>query len=103
MSVITAKQSAFLMADSAVETVPENGESESTCRIEFIEHKVGIAKSRRTGAIVLFKRGKLKLSTKYRVWPVAGDDTFLELDPSEWRERYCVVSECKACEEQAPV
>lgn len=87
--------------------------SESGCRfrwalfwsntLDFIEHKVGIAKSRRTGAIVLFKRGKVKLSTKYRVWPVAGDDTFIELDPSEWRERYSVVSECKACEEQAPV
>ena len=71
--------------------------------VEFIEHKVGIACSRRTGAIVLFKRGRVKLSTKYRVWPVPGDDTFLELDPSEWRERYSVVSECKACEEQAPV
>lgn len=101
--MITAKQSAFLMGDSAVEAATENGESESTCRIEFIEHKVGIAKSRRTGAIVLFKRGKLKLSTKYRVWPVAGDDTYLELDPSEWRERYSVVSERKACKEQAPV
>lgn len=70
---------------------------------DFIEHKVGIAKSRITGAVVLFKRGRVKLSTKYRVWPVAGDDTFLELDPSEWRERYSVVSECNACREQAPV
>lgn len=71
--------------------------------MEFIEHKVGIASSKRTGAVVLFKRGRVKLSTKYRVWPVAGDDTFLELDPSEWRERYSVVSECNACQEQAPV
>jgi hypothetical protein len=71
--------------------------------MEFIEHKVGMASSKRTGAIVLFKRGKVKLSTKYRVWPVAGDDTFIELDPSEWRERYLVVSECNACKEQAPV
>lgn len=71
--------------------------------MEFIEHKVGIATSRRTGAVVLFKRGRVKLSTKYRVWPVAGDDTFIELDPSEWRERYSVVSGYKACEEQAPV
>jgi hypothetical protein len=71
--------------------------------MEFVERKVGIASSKRTGAIVLFKRGKVKLSTKYRVWPVAGDDTFLELDPSEWRDRYSVVSECNACEQQAPV
>ena len=71
--------------------------------MEFISQKIGIASSKRTGAVVLFKRGRVKLSTKYRVWPVPGDDTFLELDPSEWRERYSVVSEVKACEEQAPV
>lgn len=71
--------------------------------MDFIEHKIGIASSKRTGAVVLFKRGRVKLSTKYRVWPVAGDDTFIELDPSEWRERYSVVSECNACKEQTPV
>lgn len=103
MSAITAKQSAFRMVDSAAEAVHANGESESTHRIEFVEQKVGIASSRRTGAIVLFKRGRVKLSTKYRVWPVAGDDTFIELDPSEWRECYSVVSECNATEQQAPV
>lgn len=71
--------------------------------MDFIEHKIGIASSKRTGAVVLFKRGRVKLSTKYRVWPVAGDDTFIELDPSEWRERYSVVSECNVCKEQTPV
>jgi hypothetical protein len=55
-------------------------------------NKVGIARSRAIpGMAVLFKRGRVKLSTKYRVWPVPGDDRFIELDPSEWREKYVIV------------
>lgn len=63
--------------------------------LTFVEDRCGVAKNKALGFAVMFKRGRVKLSTKFRVWPVPGDNTFLELDPSEWRAKYTVVSEHK--------
>lgn len=57
---------------------------------EIIE-RIGLAKSRATEGPALFHRVKIKLSRKFRVWPVAGDDRSLLLDPMEFVERYEVV------------
>ena len=61
----------------------------------FVEDRCGVATNKALGFAVMFKRGRVKLSTKFRVWPVPGDNTFLELDPSEWRAKYTVVTEHK--------
>lgn len=60
--------------------------------MEMAVDRVGVARNKSLGFAVLFHRGRVKLSTKYRVWPVAGDDRFIEMDPSEWREKYTAVS-----------
>lgn len=57
--------------------------------------KVGVAQNKNLGFTVMFHRVRVKLSTKFRVWPVPGDDRFLELDPSQWREKYTVIQEYK--------
>jgi len=41
----------------------------------------------------MFHRVKVKLSRKYRVWPVPGDDRYIELDPSEYLDRYITVQQ----------
>jgi hypothetical protein len=61
----------------------------------FEEDRCGVAQNKSLGFAVLFKRGRVKLSTKFRVWPIPGDDSFVEFDPSEWRAKYTVVSEHK--------
>lgn len=60
--------------------------------------RIGVGRHRDAGFAVLFHRGRVKLSTKYRVWPVEGDDRFLELDPTAWTEQYEVVQEYKPTE-----
>lgn len=67
--------------------------------IPAVVERVGVAVNRSLRFAVLFQRLKVKLSTKYRVWPVPGDDHYLELDPSEWRDRYRVV--CEHCTDAA--
>ena len=63
--------------------------SSAASRLEFREERVGVAVSRAIpGMAVLFKRGTVFKSRKYRVWPVPGDDAFLELDPSEFMAKY---------------
>ena len=66
---------------------------EDTAVIPAVIERVGVAVNRKLRFAVLFQRLKVKLSTKYRVWPNPGDDHYLELDPSEWRNRYRVVVE----------
>ena len=67
-----------------------SNEPEQICdRLKFREERVGVAVSRAMpGMAVLFKRGTVFKSRKYRVWPVPGDDAFLELDPSEFMDKY---------------
>ena len=54
---------------------------------ETIE-RIGVCNSKRTGAPAIFHRLKIKLSRKYRVWPVAGDYRSMDLDPAEYMSRY---------------
>lgn len=61
-------------------------------RLEFREERIGIARSRAMGGVVLFKRGIVFKSRKYRIWAVPGDDRFLELDPSEFMAKYITVA-----------
>lgn len=65
------------------------------CSLAFEVERVGVAKNKSLGFAVMFQRGRVKLSTKFRVWPVPGDTRFMELDPSEWRDKYQVVAEHK--------
>jgi len=60
--------------------------------IEAIE-RVGVCRPKGSGATTLFHRVKVKLSRKYRVWPVPGDDRYVELDPSEYMDRYITVTQ----------
>lgn len=60
-----------------------------------VVQRVGVAANRTFGYTAIFHRVLVKLSTKYRVWPVVGDKRYLELDPSEWREKYRVIEEHK--------
>lgn len=64
-------------------------------RLLMTVERIGVGKNKNLGFAVLYHRGRVKLSTKYRVWLVMGDDRFLELDPSEWREKYQVIQEYK--------
>ncbi len=61
---------------------------------EVIE-KIGVAKNKALKFTVMFKRLKVKNSTKFRWWPFAGDDTYVEHDPSQWREKFTVIQEYK--------
>jgi hypothetical protein len=58
-----------------------------------IVQRVGVANNKALGFPVMFQRLLVKNSTKFRVWPVAGDNHYLELDPSEWRAKYTVLEE----------
>lgn len=55
--------------------------------IETIE-RIGVCRSKALDLPALFHRVKIKLSRKYRVWPVPGDNRFLLLDPSEYMDKY---------------
>lgn len=58
--------------------------------LETIE-RIGVCKSIRCCYGTLFHRVKVKLSRKYRVWPIPGDDRSILLDPSEFVDRYDVL------------
>lgn len=62
-------------------------------RLELIPDRIGVCQSRSTKAPGLFHRGKVHLSRKFRVWLVPGNETYIELDPEEFRKRYKVVQE----------
>jgi len=55
--------------------------------------RIGVCRSKGSEATTLFHRVKVKLSRKYRVWPVPGDDRYIELDPSEYLDRYITVQQ----------
>lgn len=57
---------------------------------ETIE-RIGVCKAKASGAAALFHRVRVKLSRKYRVWPVPGDDRSLLLDPMEYLDRYTTI------------
>ena len=61
---------------------------------ETIE-RIGVCECRMDRTRTLFHRLKIRLSRKYRVWPVAGSRLSLLLDPSEFMRRYKVVDYCK--------
>jgi hypothetical protein len=61
---------------------------------ETIE-RIGICDSKAGSGPTLFHRLKIKLSRKYRVWPVPGDDRYTDLDPSEFVDRYREVQSFK--------
>lgn len=81
-----------------------SGESATThcscAALPVVTERCGVAVHRTLKFTALYKRVKVKLSTKFRVWPFAGDPVFMELDPSEWRKRYRVVEEFKTDQEQ---
>ena len=62
---------------------------------EMNPERIGVARNKNLNAPALFHRGTVKLSTKFRVWLVPGDDRFIELDPSEFREKYEVLQQFK--------
>lgn len=57
---------------------------------ETIE-RIGVCRAKGTKSAAMFHRLKKRLSRKYRVWPVPGDDRSLLLDPSEFVDRYVVI------------
>lgn len=59
---------------------------------EIVE-RVGVAKNKALKFTVLFQRLKVKTATKFRWWPVAGDDAYVEFDPSQWRDKFTVIEE----------
>lgn len=65
--------------------------------MQAIVRRVGVCRSKNIpGMAAMFQRVTVKLSTKYRIWPclmVNGDRSFLEIDPSEWRDKWEVVQE----------
>lgn len=63
--------------------------------IPIIVERIGLAKNRNLGFTVLYHRCKVKLSTKFRAWPFPGDPEYIELDPSQWREKYLIIQEHK--------
>ena len=54
---------------------------------ELIE-RIGICRSKSCGYTTLFRRVKVKLSRKYRVWPMPGVDHSVLMDPSEYVDKY---------------
>jgi hypothetical protein len=57
--------------------------------------RIGVCRSKSLRYAALFKRLRVKLSRKYRVWPVAGDDRFIELDPYEFTTKFEIVEAYK--------
>ncbi len=70
-------------------------------RNDFVVQRIGVAISRLTRQSVLFHRGKVLLSRKYRVWVLPGNERFATLDPHQFRERFIVVQEYKPEEVKA--
>lgn len=65
--------------------------------------RIGVARNKNLGFAVIFHRGRVKLSTKYRVFNhLCGKEHFAELDPSEWRAKYQLVEEYKTSEPGRP-
>lgn len=62
--------------------------------METIE-RIGVCEHKQHKQRTLFHRVKVKLSRKFRVWPVPGDDRSLLMDPTEFVERFRVVQEFK--------
>lgn len=63
--------------------------------------RIGLARNAVLG-VVLYHRLVVKQSTKFRVFPVPGDIRSFDLDPTEWAEKYEVVSEHKTTEAGSP-
>ena len=57
---------------------------------EIIE-RIGVCRSKILNYSTLFHRVKIKLSRKYRVWPIPGKDISVLLDPSEYMGKYITV------------
>lgn len=53
--------------------------------------KIGVAKSKGMGLVVVFHRVRIHMSRKYRVWWVAGDSRFVDIDPVDFSSRFIVV------------
>lgn len=70
--------------------------------VPFSVERVGVAKNKALGFLAVFQRCRVKLSTKFRVWPVAGSDRYIELDPSQWRDKYSVIAEHRTSEPARP-
>lgn len=62
--------------------------------------RCGVCRSKALKYTAMYQRVKVKLSTKFRVWPFPGDRTFIELDPSEWRTKFSIAHEEKTNERQ---
>ncbi len=59
--------------------------------LDFILEKVGVCENKAIGFRTLFHRGKVKLSRRIRVWPVPGDDRFMEMDPADFSDKYKII------------
>ena len=57
--------------------------------------RCGIARNRALGFVCLFQRLAIKRSIRFRVWPVAGRDEYIEMSPTEFRSMYKVIAEHK--------
>ena len=57
--------------------------------------RVGICESKNFGYRTVYHRIQVKLSRKYRVWPVPGDSRYQDLDPSEYMNRFTTITEKK--------
>lgn len=75
-------------------SVGGDGDGEGGEMSDTIE-RVGVAQSKKEKLAVMFQRVRVRLSTKFRVFPVPGDSRSFDLDPTEWSERYRVVKEYK--------
>lgn len=64
--------------------------------------RVGICRNRNLKFTCMFQRVLVKLSTKFRIFPVAGDCRYLEIDPSQFRDKYTVVQEYVTSEPGRP-
>lgn len=61
---------------------------------EIIE-RIGVCECRMDKTRTLFHRLKIRLSRKYRVWPVPGNHLSQLMDPSEFMRKYTVVEAFK--------
>lgn len=61
---------------------------------ETIE-RIGVCEFRMDKTRTLFHRLKIRLSRKYRVWPVPGNHVSQLMDPSEFMRQYRVVESFK--------
>lgn len=57
--------------------------------------RIGVCKNKNLNFTALFHRVKIKLSRKYRVWPVMGNDKSILLDPSEFMYKYSTIKSFK--------